>query len=261
MPAHAAAVGRVVRLGKREVKHDARNLQLARYLEEPTVLPRVPDRAEWSKKVAAWPMYANDKLGDCTCAAVGHMEEAWSANIDKPEVPDEQAVLDLYWATGTEDVGRYCLDVLNYWQSTGFGGDRERVMAFVQIDPRNREHVELACWMFGGVYLGVGLPKSAQTQKDEWTVVDGPDAEPWSWGGHCVNLVDYTGERGPVCVTWGRLMTMTWEFFDKYCDEAYAIISPDWFNSELVSPVGFKFDELKKDLAAIKKAEAAPAPH
>jgi hypothetical protein len=56
-------------------------------------------------------------------------------------------------------------------------------------------------------------------------------------------------------------MTMTWEFFDKYCDEAYAIISPDWFNSELVSPVGFKFDELKKDLAAIKKAEAAPAPH
>ena len=29
---------------------------------------------------------------------------------------------------------------------------------------------------------------------------------------------------GPVCVTWGRKQQMTWAFFNKYCDEAYAII-------------------------------------
>jgi hypothetical protein len=28
---------------------------------------------------------------------------------------------------------------------------------------------------------------------------------------------------GPVCVTWGRKQQMSWAFFDKYCDEAYAI--------------------------------------
>ena len=71
------------------------------------------------------------------------------------------------------------------------------------------------------------LPKSAQTQQDEWTVTSGPDAKPGSWGGHCVNLVDYTSD-GPTCVTWGRTMPMTWQFFDKYCDEAYAAISPDF---------------------------------
>jgi len=31
-------------------------------------------------------------------------------------------------------------------------------------------------------------------------------------------------ETGPVCVTWGRKQQMTWSFFDKYCDEAYAIV-------------------------------------
>ena len=29
---------------------------------------------------------------------------------------------------------------------------------------------------------------------------------------------------GPTCVTWGRKQRMSWRFFGKYCDEAYAII-------------------------------------
>lgn len=29
---------------------------------------------------------------------------------------------------------------------------------------------------------------------------------------------------GPACVTRGRKQQMTWAFFDKYCDEAYAIV-------------------------------------
>ena len=124
--AHAAAVGHEVRLGKLEVKHDARNLQLARYVDTETLLPDVPSNASWSQKVKRWPMYANDRLSDCTCAAVAHMEEGWSANAGKVEVPNEQSVLDLYWATGKTDTGRYCLDVLNYWQTHGFGGELAR---------------------------------------------------------------------------------------------------------------------------------------
>jgi hypothetical protein len=252
--AHAAAVGQVVHLGKLEVKKDARNLRLAAYLDEALALPSVPASADWSQKVASWPMYGNDTLGDCTCAAVAHMEEAWSANSGSPEVPPEQAVLDLYWKTGKADTGRYCLDVLNDWQSNGFGG--EAILAFVQIDPKRREHVELACWMFGGAYLGVQLPRSAQTQKDEWTLTSGPDAQPGSWGGHCVNLVDYL-QAGPTCVTWGRLMPMSWEFFDAYCDEAYAVISPDWLDAHGQAPSGFDLAQLESDLQAIKAAAHA----
>jgi len=249
--AHAAAVDQVVHLGKLEVKKDDRNLRLAAYVDDAVALPDLPASIDWSKKVSQWPMYGNDKLGDCTCAAVGHMEETWSANAGEPEVPVDKDVLDLYWATGTEDTGRYCLDVLNYWQKNGFGG--EQILAFVEIDPHNRQHVELACWMFGGVYIGVQLPRSAQHQRDEWSLASGPDAEPGSWGGHCVNLVDYASDKGPVCVTWGRLIPMTWDFYEAYCDEAYSVISPDWLKEGTGAPSGFDLEQLKKDLEAIKR--------
>jgi hypothetical protein len=248
--AHAAAVGHVVHLGKLEVRADSRNLKLARYIDDQVALPTVPASVDWSRKVTEWPMYGNDTLGDCTCAAVGHMEEAWSANEGSPEVPSDTDVTDLYWATGRADTGRYCLDVLNYWQSTGFGSDGEKILAFAQIDQANQAHVEFACWAFGGVYIGVQLPKSAQTQREAWTVTSGPDADVGSWGGHCVNLVDFTS-AGPTCVTWGRLMPMTWAFFAKYCDEAYAVISPDFLDSRDRTPSGFDLEQLTADLAKV----------
>src|SRR6266581_2764351 len=135
--AHAASAGQVVHLGKLEVKADPRNRMLAKYIDDQVALPQVPASVDWSQKVATWPMYDNDTLGDCTCAAVGHMEETWSANAGEPEVPTDKAVTDLYLATGKADTGRYCLDVLNYWQSTGFGSDDEKILAFAQIDEKN----------------------------------------------------------------------------------------------------------------------------
>jgi hypothetical protein len=53
--------------------------------------------------------------------------------------------------------------------------------------------------------------------------VRGPGGAVNSWGGHYIFVPGYT-PLGPVCITWGRKQQMTWKFFDKYCDEAYAII-------------------------------------
>ncbi len=247
--AFAAAVGRPVRLGKLAVEKDPRNVLLARYLDDAVALPQVPGAVDWSEKVTSWPMYDNDSLGDCTCAAVGHVEEAWTANVGAPFVPADQAVLDLYWATGTGDTGRPCLQVLKYWKETGFAGGH-RLTAFAQIEQENQQHVEFACWAFGGVYIGVQLPTSAQTQETAWTVTTGPDAAPGSWGGHCVNLVGYSSS-GPTCVTWGRLMPMSWQFFSTYCDEAYALISPDFLAAGAAAPSGFNLAQLEQDVAGL----------
>jgi len=70
------------------------------------------------------------------------------------------------------------------------------------------------------------MPLSAQAQFQAgkpWDVVRGPGGAVNSWGGHYVHVPGYT-TAGPVCVTWGRKQQMTWAFFAKYCDEAYAII-------------------------------------
>ena len=55
-------------------------------------------------------------------------------------------------------------------------------------------------------------------------------------------------EEGPICVTWGQIQHMSWDFFEKYCDEAYAIID-DKNKFTIGSPVDInKLDEYLNQL-------------
>jgi hypothetical protein len=105
--------------------------------------------------------------------------------------------------------------------------------------------------MFGGVYIGVALPNTAQKQ-DVWDVVKtgGADAKPGSWGGHCVFVPKYD-EHGFTCITWGALKTMTLAFWEKYCDEAHTLLSEVWITAK-GSPAGFDQAQLQADLNTIK---------
>ena len=77
-----------------------------------------------------------------------------------------------------------------------------------------------------GVGLGLALPLSAQAEFEAgkpWRTTSGAGSTPNSWGGHYVYVTGYT-TLGPTCVTWGRKQQISWGFFTKYCDEAYAVI-------------------------------------
>lgn len=88
------------------------------------------------------------------------------------------------------------------------------------------------------------LPKSAQTQ-DVWDVDTSPNGQPGSWGGHCVFVPDYDA-NGLTCITWGAPKKMTWGFWGTYCDEAHALLSPDW-----QPPAGFDMAALQADLGTV----------
>jgi hypothetical protein len=103
----------------------------------------------------------------------------------------------------------------------------------------------------------VQLPISAQAQvknHQPWSVPPGGtngDGKPGSWGGHAVPVVAYDA-RGLTVVTWGALQTMTWSFWEAYCDEAYAILSADYLDGKQKAPQGFSMQELEADLADLK---------
>ena len=71
-----------------------------------------------------------------------------------------------------------------------------------------------------------------------------------------MNVVGYDAERITV-VTWGALKELTWEFWDRYCDEAYALISKDFLRDGR-SPAGFDMAALRRDLALVTDTAAAP---
>ena len=242
-----------VKLGKAPVRVDVRTLMLARYVDR-TKLPKPPKTLDLADHVPDWPMYANDRIGDCTCAAAGHMIEAWTgeAHGDAVEI-SERSVLNAFDHVKivdpeTGDAGAVELDVLGYWRKRGIG--RHKIGAFAKVSVYDHQLVRTAAWLFGGLYIGLQLPVTAQRQMTwDWTgSLRGP-AAPGSWGGHAVNVVRYSA-GSITCVTWGSLKDMTWRFWDHYCDEAYALISRDFLTGGK-TPDGFDMDALRADLALV----------
>jgi hypothetical protein len=240
-------------LGKLPVRTDVRTLSLGRYVDDAR-LPRPPDTFDEASGVSRWPMYANDRTGDCTIAAAAHMIEAWTAaRRGRPVEISERAVLAAFDDVkvvdpGTGEEGAIELDVLRYWRAHGIGG--HRIGAYARVSVHDRTLVQTAAWLFGGLYIGIQLPLTAREQEvwDFTGSLSGP-ARPGTWGGHAVDVVRYD-TRGLTVVTWGRLQQLTWSFWGRYCDEAYCIISND-FLEHGSAPNGFDVAALEADLALV----------
>lgn len=241
-----------VKLGKKEAKKDPRTLRLARYTE---ALPAPPPITDWLSGITGWGMMKNDSLGDCTCAAIGHACQVWSAATGPIFTASDEQVVQLYeQACGYDpsnpstDQGGVELDVLNFWRKNGFAGNQ--LVAYADPDPGNIEHVKQSIYLFGGVYIGLTLPISAQNQT-VWDVVGNPQSDwasrPGSWGGHAV-FVPYYDESGLVCITWGAQQRMTWNFWRTYCDESHTLLSKMWLDR---APSDFHLGDLQSDLALV----------
>jgi hypothetical protein len=234
--------------------HDPRTLRLAAYTSQ---VPKPPAAVHRSHNDFAWPMFGNDRIGDCTIAAAAHMLEGWAfgAGAKQPSITQAQ-VVKAYTAvsgydpkSGANDNGAVELDVLRYWHSTGVAG--HKIGAFASVNPHEATEIRQACWLFGGVYIGIALPVTAQTQKIWDTPASGlqGDGAPGSWGGHAVPVVSYDANRLAI-ITWGAVQLMTWRFFGAYVDEAYAILSTDVLKGTR-SPEGFSLSQLQSDLSAL----------
>jgi hypothetical protein len=245
---------RLVKLGKLPYKHDRRNLQLAKYLVTPPPCPEVYD---WLTRVSKFGPMGNLTAGDCVLAGAGHLIQMWTANQGKEIILPDPDILALYSkltgydpATGANDNGLNVNDFLKFWRQTGIDG--HQIGAYVQVDPANKLHMALACYLFGGVYCGVALPLSAQNQ-EKWEVTNPSltgDAAPGSWGGHCVPRGVFD-PLGGIFISWGEEYYATNEFIAAYFDEAYAIISQDFLDGKEETPLGFDLAALNADLQAV----------
>ena len=244
------------RLGKLAPKPDRRTLRLEKYL--PDDLP-IPAAVDWSvgHERFYWGQLGNDQYGDCTCAAACHQTDTWRLATWREPVATTQDALTAYSAISgfdptdpSTDRGAQMLDALKYWRNVGISG--RKIEAFTQCTHGMLSH---AIALFGGAYIGLALPKTAQDQ-EIWRPVstkDGSDA-PWSWGGHAVNVVAYD-PTGVVLVTWGERKRATWDFVYEYCDEAYAEVSSVWAPPVASGPApgGLDMDQLLVDLERVQR--------
>jgi hypothetical protein len=251
MEASRAVVVPGKRLGKKPPKFDRRTLRLARYIEK-RKLPKIPQTHTLSKRTLAdFPvlgMMKNDVLGDCTIAGLGHAFETWTSYGRKPWRPSDADVVAAYnRINGGRDEGAAMLDALNTVREVGLGGNK--IYAYVGIDPTDHDQVRTAQFLFGGLYAGANLPVNAQKQK-VWDFVAENGSAPGSWGGHAFNVIDFR-KKGLTIVTWGELQLLTWEWWDRYVDEAYAVLEEDYVGDDKRSPQGFSLKKLADDLKGL----------
>jgi hypothetical protein len=244
----------LMKLGRKAVKRDSRTLALAPYLLS-SLAPAPPAR-DWTGGQTEWGMMLNDQLGCCTIAGVAHAVQVWTRNAGSEVTLADVDIRSYYsawdgYVVGNEatDNGGIELDVLTEWRNLGLSG--HKLIGFADPAYSNLEEVRQAINLFGGVYIGLGLPLSAQTQ-DVWDVAvhSFPTSQKGSWGGHAVFVPAYD-EEGFTCITWGALKRMTTAFWVNYCDEAHALFGQDWINTGGQAPSGFDVDQLTADLAEI----------
>lgn len=215
-------------------------------------LPTPPPQVSYYAKVPSWPMFGNDRYADCTCAAAGHLVEAWSAEMAVPETVTDTGVLDLYRRVNHgQDAGAVIYEVLCEWQSEGLSlanGTRHKIAAFAPVHRRHNQALQAAIWLFGGADLGIMVTESARQQFEAtqpWTVVD-------RWerviGRHSVSVVGYDPQWLYV-VTWGHLQAMSWQWWQTYGEEAWAAMAPEFMRLKK-GPTGADLKVLKLGLEA-----------
>lgn len=252
-------------LGRIQSIHDPRTVHLKNYIDVRT-LP-VPPVQEMVESTPAWPMLANDRFNCCTSAAAGHMIHHWTAANQRGIFLTDDDIIKAQAAL-TGDHLMDCVSMLNalkYWRNTGIGG--HQIHSFVAADKANAQQLRCVIHLFGSGYIGLDLPGFACAGAPTgwpaipWVVspsIPADAAAPRPDMGHCVAVVGYD-QQSIYCVTWGQLKAMSWDFFERYAVEVYAVLSADWVATDAKCPTGFDTAMLERDLALVHAQPGIPA--
>ena len=213
-------------------------------------------------------MMVNDKLLNCTCAAFYHALQVWSFNAAgrssaQMVTVSDINVIELYaLACGYdprksgEGPGGKAQHVLRYLLNQGAPIGRRRrnkIHAYIEVDPRHVNDVKRAIDDCGLVYVGFNVPKYLGPQNRHLPKVW--DIDPFNRriiGGHAAVLPGYDEHTLDV-ISWGRFYKMTWGFFGRYVDEVYAIADQAWIAATGRTPGGLTVTELDTQMQALRE--------
>jgi hypothetical protein len=232
------------KLGRLPATRPAALADLSVYATGP--LPTPPRTVE--VPAGSYPIDGNDTYGDCTIAGVAHLITAWNTESHEHDtIPGEQTVVEEYFKlTGGQDTGLNEAEVLKTWQTKGLFG--EKIAGYAPVNPRDLLQLHQAVAFYGGCYLGIECPASAQEQfanGEPWTY-EGSEVE----GGHCVVALGYGPNGGLHCATWGGIAVLEASFLAHYLEEAWCIL-PHQLVEAKGDALGVDLQALELDLARV----------
>lgn len=225
------------KLGKLPAKKSPKTYKMDLLLDKTNDII-IPEEQNWAIGWE-WPMWGNDKIGCCTQVSVASAIKVWTVNTKKSIILSDNDVIKNYSDESgynpndpSTDKGAVELDVLTRWNKIGYtwAAGINKLYAFGSVDKNNIENIKKTIYLFGGCYIGVELPSYAmeavQNNQGYWDLEYYDDN---IIGGHAVFLHGYDSKYF-YFNTWGENWKMSFDFFENYCEESYALISTDWLD-------------------------------
>ena len=191
-------------------------LQLKDFLR---AVPDHPPEADNLIDLDAWKVLGNNQHSNCAAVFWANMRRLMSAKAGKEYYPNQDQVYALYKTQNPgfpdQDDGMELQTMFEYLHHTG-GPDGVKLLAFATVDTSNREEVDAALAIFGG--LGGGIQVQGANQMDfangvPWDYHPGQSIE----GGHAVLLGGYSPDTkdDTKFITWGAETGMTDAYWDN----------------------------------------------
>jgi hypothetical protein len=227
---------------------------------------QAPPSVDWTAALpASLGMMENDRLGDCADAGFFHAMQLWTANAAGAmlTVPDG-TVQQLYsdnagYVPGnpSTDNGTDLQSLLTYLATTGAlmpDGTREKIVAFVEVDPQNANDLNLVTAECGLIYLGFNVPQYLESLEAPGSLWDVQTANANIVGGHCVVSGKYGTDGNRGIISWGSPgYAMTPAFWAANVDEAYGIITQRFVEASGKTPWGIALADWEEQMQAIKE--------
>lgn len=221
------------KLGKLPARKDAVTFKFTQY----TNLPAVPNKGGHMQLVSGDNnMFGNDELGDCVCAEAGHGTLYYNHEAGNTVNLTTDNIVALYSAiTGykpgdsSTDQGTDMQAAASYRRKNGLNdanGKTHKILAYLDLGVSNRDNLKKAIYYFGGAGIGFNFPEYAmeQFQQGQTWHVQAKDSE--LDGGHDVFAFGYDTQYVYV-ISWGKVVKMTWGFFDKFNDETLVYLTQE----------------------------------
>lgn len=253
-----------VKFGRRPAYHDVR---VPRLSSLNATLPPPPLNANWYADIEAWPMLANDQVGNCVEAAILHLIQQQSryappylglAASDAEAIGFYSAVTGYVPGNEATDQGSYVMGpngAMQYWLNHGvaIGGVVNKCAAYLALNPADETQWMQAINVFGGVLAGISLPQNVVARPDVpfvWSDPTGAIA-----GGHEILLVGYeTTPHGRVydLISWGGYYRATAAFLRACLDEAVCVYDRISLDARGLNAAGIDEASLLADMTALK---------
>ncbi len=257
--------GRVMHLGRRPPDPNKVVLRLRDYLRITRTTQNPPTTIDFLSKATAAvsQVYLNDQLGCCVISGKAHSVGIWTGNESgTPVIATDAEIRTAYNFCGSGDNGCVITDVLDRMKANGliFGGQVHTIAGYVAVDWTNPLELQSGIALFGAPTFGINLTQEWANDPATWGVVSGSDAQ--VVGGHDVPGGGYDVNGVTIC-TWGGTRKITWAAIGvkTWIEEAYCLLSPDWYAKNNLDPMGVDVVTLQADLAALGGGQVPPFPH